>query len=77
MRHYTTEELDRYRNGDMNMLSRISCAGHLKQCGVCRNLLDALKQDDLLLDAVRKNLVRFSAASEEQFSKKIASHSNT
>lgn len=76
MRHYTTEELDRYRNGDMNMLSRISCAGHLKQCEVCRNFLDALKQDDLLLDAVRKNLVRFSAASKEQSQRKTTSHGN-
>ena len=76
MGHYTTEELDRYSNGDMNMLSRISCAGHLKQCDSCRNLLETLKQDDQLLEKVRRNLARFKAASEESSSKKIASHSN-
>ena len=76
MRHYTTEELDRYRNGDMNMLSRISCAGHLKQCEECRNLLETLKQDDILLETVRKNIARFSAASEEQSQRKITSSGN-
>jgi len=65
MKHYTIEELDRYRNGDMNLLSRISCAGHLKQCETCRNLLETLKKDDLLLEAVRRNLARFHAATEE------------
>lgn len=65
MRHYTIEELDRYRNGDMNTLIRISCAGHLKRCEVCRNLLETLKKDDLLLEKVRRNIARFSAASKE------------
>ncbi len=76
MRHYTTEDLDRYRNGDMNMLSRISCAGHLKQCEVCRNLLETLKQDDILLETVRKSIARFHAASKEQVKPKLASHGN-
>jgi predicted anti-sigma-YlaC factor YlaD len=74
MRHYTTEELDRYRNGDMNMLSRISCAGHLKQCSSCRNLLETLKQDDQLLETVRKNLARFKAVSDEIPENKAAHH---
>lgn len=65
MKHYTTEELDRYRNGDMNMLSRISCAGHLKQCETCRNLLETLKKDDLLLENVRRNIARFNSVSAE------------
>jgi len=65
MKHYTIEELDRYRNGDMNILVRISCREHLKQCESCRILLETLKKDDLLLDAVRKNIARFSAASGE------------
>ena len=65
MRHYTTEELDRYRNGDMNMLSRISCAGHLKQCDSCRNLLESLDKDDKFLETVRKSLIRFKEVSEE------------
>ena len=76
MRHYTTEELDRYRNGDMNMLSRISCAGHLKQCEICRNLLETLKQDDILLETVRRNIARFHAASVEQSQKKTSSNGN-
>jgi len=76
MKHYTIDELDRYRNGDMNMLSRISCASHLKQCGGCRNLLESLKQDDQLLETVRKNIARFSAASEEQSQRKTPSHGN-
>ena len=76
MRHYTTEELDRYRNGDMNMLSRISCAGHLKQCEICRNLLETLKQDDILLETVRKSINRFQAAAAEQIKPKLASNAN-
>ena len=74
MRHYTTEELDRYRNGDMNILIRISCAGHLKQCDSCRNLLETLKQDDQLLETVRRNLARFKAVSDEIPENKAAHH---
>ena len=65
MKHYTIDELDRYRNGDMNMLSRISCASHLKQCDGCRNLLEALGKDDEFLEAVRKSVIRFKEISEE------------
>lgn len=65
MKHYTIEELDRYRHGDMNTLIRISCASHLKRCEVCRNLLETLTQDDILLEIVRKNLARFQVVSNE------------
>ena len=64
MKHYTIDELDRYRNGDMNMLIRISCASHLKQCDGCRNLLEALGKDDEFLEAVRKSVIRFKEVSE-------------
>ena len=69
MRHYTREELDCYRNGDMNLFSRIICTEHLKNCGSCHKLLDSLKEDDVLLDELRGKLDRLKRAAGDDANK--------
>lgn len=32
MKHYTKEELELYRHGQMSVLGRIACSSHLKEC---------------------------------------------
>ena len=56
MKHYTKEELDLYRNGKLSILSRISCAAHLKYCRECARLLKELEEDDQLLEHLRSSI---------------------
>ena len=56
MKHYTKEELDLYRHGKLSILSRISCAAHLKECKECADLLEELKEDDQLLAHLRSSV---------------------
>ena len=53
MEHYTKEELDQYRNGEMSVLRKISCSAHLKNCPECAKLLEELNADDQLLRDLR------------------------
>lgn len=70
MKHYTVEELDRYRNGDMNAIGRINCAKHLKDCPECRSRFEGLREDDKLLAMLRRNFARFDAVINERSVKK-------
>ena len=53
MEHYTKEELDQYRNGEMSVLGKIRCSAHLKNCPECAKLLEELNSDDQLLRDLR------------------------
>lgn len=70
MKHYNREELDLYRNGDMNLFSRIMCSEHLKICVSCHKLLDSLKEDDALLEELRGKLNRLRHAAGDDTVKK-------
>ena len=70
MKHYNREELDLYRNGDMNLFSRIMCSEHLKICASCHKLLDSLKEDDALLEELRGHLNRLKHAADADANKK-------
>ena len=47
MKHYTKEELELYRHGQMSVLGRIACSSHLKECeyddAFVRELRDSIK----------------------------------
>lgn len=70
MKHYSKEELDLYRNGNMSLLNKISCSGHLKTCPECAKHLEELAKDDQLLTELRSSLERF-----QEFSKDVPSES--
>ncbi len=55
-RHYTPEQLELYRHGEMSVLGRIQCAAHLKECADCRKKLDDLKSDDALVNELRESV---------------------
>ena len=56
MKHYSKEELERYRNHEMPVLKRILCAGHLTECRVCSSRLEELNADDHFLDELRSSI---------------------
>lgn len=66
MKHYTKEELDLYRHGKLSVLSRISCAAHLKTCQECAARLEELKDDDQLLEHLRTSVQIYSELSTPQ-----------
>jgi len=61
MKHYTSEELEGYRNGDMSVSEHENCTRHLTDCQECRARFDELKEDDKLLATIRRNFARFNA----------------
>lgn len=56
MKHYTREELELYRNGQMSVLGRIGCSSHLKECETCSKLLEELQEDDQLIARIRSSI---------------------
>ena len=56
MKHYTKEELELYRNGQMSVLGRIHCAAHLKECGECAGRMEELQADDALIADLRSSV---------------------
>ncbi len=65
MKHYTKEELELYRHGQMSVLGRVNCASHLEACEECRNLLEELKSEDDFVEELRSSLQVFDAISKE------------
>ena len=64
MPHYTKEELELYRHGNMNVLGRIQCAAHLKNCPECRKLMQELHDDDAFVGELCESLRFYREASE-------------
>ena len=44
MKHYTREELELYRNGQMSVLGRIACTSHLRECAECMKIMDECRK---------------------------------
>ncbi len=59
MKHYTKEELDMYRHGQMSVLGRIGCASHLQNCSECAKLMEELKEDDKLIADLRSSIQQY------------------
>ena len=55
-KHYTKNELELYRHGEMSLLGRVQCAAHLRECPDCRTLLDELESDDEFVRELRESL---------------------
>lgn len=65
MKHYTQAELDMYRHCDMNLLGRIQCAAHLKDCPECAKKLEELKIDDELIFQLQASVELFQTFSDD------------
>ena len=66
MKHYTREELELYRNGQMSVLGRSTCTGHLRECSECMKIMDELKDDDVLIAYLRSSVRQFQELSQEE-----------
>ena len=56
MKHYSEEELEMYRNGQMSVLNRITCASHLQNCTECAKRLEELKENDQFIIDLRSSV---------------------
>lgn len=59
IKHYSREQLDSYRHGDMNVFQRFLCYIHLKFCSECSNELSAVEEDDILLEDFKHSIDEF------------------
>jgi predicted anti-sigma-YlaC factor YlaD len=66
MKHYTREELELYRNGQMSVLGRITCTSHLRECENCKKILEELKEDDRLIAELRSSVQIYQELSQEE-----------
>ena len=63
MKHYTKKELELYYNGQMSILSRISCRNHLKSCETCQKLEQKINDDKQLIADLRSSIKLFESLS--------------
>ena len=66
MKHYTREELELYRNGQMSVLGRIACTSHLRECPECMKIMEELKEDDVLIANLRSSVQQYQALLGEE-----------
>ena len=66
MKHYTREELELYRNGQMSVLGRITCTSHLRECENCKKILEELKEDDRLIAELRSSVQIYQELLQEE-----------
>ena len=66
MKHYTREELELYRNGQMSVLGRIACTSHLRECAECLKIMEDLKEDDKLIANLRSSVQIYQELSQEE-----------
>ena len=64
MKHYSEEELEMYRNGQMSVLNRITCASHLQDCAECKKILEELKEDDQFIAELRSSIQQYRESSQ-------------
>ena len=54
--HISIPELDAYRNRDCGIIKRIHCHLHLLFCKRCKTALSSLKESDVFIASIRKNI---------------------
>lgn len=64
MKHYTKEELELYRHGQMSVLGRIACSSHLKECESCAKRLEELEHDDTFVRELRDSIKTYKEAAD-------------
>ena len=66
MKHYTKEELELFRHGDMSVLGRIACAAHLKNCETCAGKLREIEDEDRFVADLRNSVRLYKDLSDTQ-----------
>ena len=65
MKHYTKDELELYRHGQMSVLGKINCSSHLQKCEKCQKLLEELKSEDDFVEELRSSLQIYESVAKE------------
>lgn len=65
MKHYTKEELELYRHGQMSVLGRINCSSHLLECEECQKLLKELEAEDEFVKELRSSIQIYESVAKE------------
>lgn len=74
MHHYTETELERYRDGHMNFVLRLLCKIHLWNCIACRERLEKINEDDLLLRDLKDVLKTDDVPENDHTYRKLCVH---
>ncbi len=69
MKHYTKEELELYRHGQMSVLGRINCSSHLQECVECQKFLKELEAEDEFVKELRSSLQIYESIAKESTKK--------
>lgn len=77
MHHYSKTELECFRAGKMMFLSRTLCRFHLWHCAECRQLLEEMDTDELLLTDLRQNQTDEKTGNGENTYKRLCEHFKT
>lgn len=64
MKHYTKEELELYRHGQLSVLGRIACSSHLKECESCAKRLEEVEHDDAFVRELRDSIKTYKEAAD-------------
>lgn len=65
MHHYSENELEQFRAGDMNFFHNLLCKLHLWHCAECSKKLETLDEDELILTDLRKSMMDTPTDSNE------------
>jgi len=60
MKHYTIDELDAYTAGEMNILAKLKCTAHLKNCQECQALLQQSAKNDQLVERLKESWAKLT-----------------
>lgn len=74
MHHYSENELEQFRAGNMNFFHRNLCRFHLWHCAECTAKLNALDEDELILTDLRKSMTDATADANDDTYNNLCEH---
>ena len=66
MKHYTSEQLDQFKHGDMTLVQRFVCRIHLHICSDCRKQLNSIADDDSFVSELKNAVKQFDVPPDEK-----------
>lgn len=58
MKHPSREKIERYIDRNLNIISRIKCASHLKKCPDCSRVYEELKKEREFIESLKSSCKR-------------------
>jgi hypothetical protein len=73
MKHYTQEQLDQYKHGDMSIIGKLTCKMHLCFCQKCSDQLRTISEDDSFMSELKNAVKTFDVPPDEKELKTLCS----